>query len=893
MTDAPVSPELLLEEEMKESYLTYAMSVLIDRALPDIRDGFKPVHRRIMYSMRDLNLTAGAKYQKSAKIVGHCLGNYHPHGDTSVYDAMVRMAQDFSLRYMLVDGQGNFGSVDGDPAAAYRYTEARMSRFGEMLLEDIQYDTVPFKPTFDESREEPAVLPGKLPNLLVNGSSGIAVGMATNIPPHNLTEVCQGIIHLIDNPACTVGDLMQFVKAPDFPTGGQVCGTAGLREAYETGRGRVIMRAAIERETIEGRDAFVVTSIPYGLKTQTIKESIQAAHENENVTGLHSVSGGDQKEGLRIEITLKRGEDPDVVLNQLWQHTHLQYTFALNMIALDGGRPRTVSLKRMMQAYVEHRKEVIIRRTRFLLARDEARLHIVAGLLKAIDIIDQIIALIRSAPTSDVARSGLIQTLGFSERQAQAILEMQLRRLTGLERDKLQSEHDALVAAITDYRDILARDERQYAIIKADLVELIEKYGDERRTKIGVWSGDMSMEDLIEDVPCVVTITKSGYIKRLPVDTFRVQRRGGRGVSGGALKGDEDFISQVFTATNHQYLLIFTSLGRVHWLKVYQIPEAAPALLLRLLDVLEEPNVRARIAELLGDLGAAKAYPALRAMLKDLHPNVRSAAESALERLVYRPAYRLNVRTLGAFGVWRGEVEIRDRDWRSVKARQLLQLLLVERGRMIPRDRIMDMLWPGLEADAAANNLRVTLSRLTKAIEPTRPEGAPTYYVMQQGDTYGFNVAADHQYDTATFSTAVDQGRNALMKDERPEAITHFRRAIGLYGGTFLPDCLYEDWSVVERERLSLLFTEASLKLGSLLLEDGHPHEAIGLAWRVLEYDQAQEEAYQLLMRAYGGLGERSTALRLYARCVQALEQELGVEPMPETEEIYEHIRGG
>lgn len=324
-----------------------------------------------------------------------------------------------------------------------------------------------------------------------------------------------------------------------------------------------------------------------------------------------------------------------------------------------------------------------------------------------------------------------------------------------------------------------------------------------------------------------------------------------------------------------------------------QIPEAAPALLLRLLDVLEEPNVRARIAELLGDLGAAKAYPALRAMLKDLHPNVRSAAESALERLVYRPAYRLNVRTLGAFGVWRGEVEIRDRDWRSVKARQLLQLLLVERGRMIPRDRIMDMLWPGLEADAAANNLRVTLSRLTKAIEPTRPEGAPAYYVMQQGDTYGFNVAADHQYDTATFSTAVDQGRNALMKDERPEAITHFRRAIGLYGGTFLPDCLYEDWSVVERERLSLLFTEASLKLGSLLLEDGHPHEAIGLAWRVLEYDQAQEEAYQLLMRAYGGLGERSTALRLYARCVQALEQELGVEPMPETEEIYEHIRGG
>jgi DNA-binding SARP family transcriptional activator len=324
-----------------------------------------------------------------------------------------------------------------------------------------------------------------------------------------------------------------------------------------------------------------------------------------------------------------------------------------------------------------------------------------------------------------------------------------------------------------------------------------------------------------------------------------------------------------------------------------QIPDAAPALLLRLLDQFSAPNVRARIAELLGDLGAAKAYPALRAMLKDRDNNVRLAAESALERLIYRPAYRLNVRTLGAFGVWRGDVEIRDRDWRSVKARQLLQLLLVDRGRMLPRDRIMDMLWPGLEAEAAANNLRVTLSRLTKAIEPTRPEGAPTYYVMQQGDTYGFNVEADHQYDAAEFSEAVDQGRAALQKGQRQEGIAQLRRAISLYGGTFLPDCLYEDWSVVERERLSLLFTEASLKLGNLLLEDGHPHEAIGLAWRVLEYDQAQEEAYQLLMRAYGGLGERSTALRIYTRCVQALEQELGVEPLPETEALHEKIRAG
>jgi DNA gyrase subunit A len=575
MSDATIGmSDLLLEEEMKESYLTYAMSVLIDRALPDIRDGLKPVHRRIMYSMRDLNLTAGAKYQKSAKIVGHCLGNYHPHGDGSVYDAMVRMAQPFSLRYCLVDGQGNFGSIDGDAAAAYRYTEARMTRLGELLMEDIQYETVDFKPNYNSESEEPTVLPAKLPNLLVNGSSGIAVGMATNIPPHNLAEICDGIIHVIDNPACTVGDLMRFVKAPDFPTGGQVCGLAGLREAYETGRGRLVMRAKIVEEEIGGRNALVVTEIPYGVKTETVKQSIVDAAQAERVKGLHNVYGGAVGDGLRLVLELKKGEDPELVLNQLWQNTSLQSTFAVNMIALDGGRPRTVSLKRMMQAWVEHRKEVIVRRTRFLLARDEARLHIIEGLLKAIDIIDQIIALIRASPSTDVARQGLIDDFGFSERQAQAILDMQLRRLTGLERDKLQAENDALVAAITDYKDILARDERQYAMIKADLLELREKYGEGRRTVIGQFAGDVAVEDLIADEPCVVMITKSGYIKRLPVDAFRVQRRGGKGVQGGQLKGDDDFIAQVFTATAHQYLLVFTTLGKVHWLRVYEVPEA-------------------------------------------------------------------------------------------------------------------------------------------------------------------------------------------------------------------------------------------------------------------------------------------------------------------------------
>jgi DNA gyrase subunit A len=567
--------DLLIEEEMKESYLTYAMSVLVDRALPDVRDGLKPVHRRILQSMRDLNLTASAKYQKSAKIVGHALGNYHPHGDTSVYDAMVRMAQDFSLRYLLVDGQGNFGSIDGDAAAAYRYTEARMDRLAGEMLEDIQYDTVDHRDNFDGQRQEPMVLPAKLPNLLVNGSSGIAVGMATNIPPHNLNEVCQAIIHVIDHPGCTVSDLMKFVRAPDFPTGGLICGTAGAREAYETGRGRVIMRARVQREQIDGREALVVTHIPYGIKLSTIKESILVAHNEERVKGMHSVYGGVVGDGIRLVIELKKGEDPEIVLNQLWEHTNLQYNFAINMIALDGGRPRTVSLKRMCQAYVEHRKDVIVRRTRFWLARDEARLHIIVGLLKAIDIIDEIIALIRAAESSEAAKRGLVENFGFSELQAQAILDMQLRRLTGLERDKLQAEHDELVAAITDYKDILARDERQYAIIKADLQHLIEKYGDSRRTEIVAAAGDFNMEDLIEDDPCVVTITKSGYIKRLSVDTFRIQRRGGKGVSGGSLKDDEDFVSQMFTATNHQYLLNFTNHGKVYWLKVYDIPEGA------------------------------------------------------------------------------------------------------------------------------------------------------------------------------------------------------------------------------------------------------------------------------------------------------------------------------
>ncbi len=565
---------LLIEEEMRESYLTYAMSVLVDRALPDLRDGLKPVHRRILQSMRDLNLTAGAKYQKSATIVGHCLGRYHPHGDTSVYDAMVRLAQDFSLRYTLADGQGNFGSIEGDSAAAYRYTEARMSPLGDMMMEDIQYDTVQHRKNFDGEHEEPTVLPAKLPNLLVNGSSGIAVGMATNIPPHNLREVCDAIIHLLEQPSATVAELMRFIRAPDFPTGGYICGTAGLREAYETGRGRVVMRARIEKDVHDHRDCLIVTEIPYGIKLGTIIESISQAHADERLKGLNNVNNLSSDGKIRLMLGLKKGEDPDLMLNLLWEHTNLQYSFAINMVALDGGRPRTVNLRRMCQAYIEHRKEVIVRRTRFLLIREEARIHIVEGQLKAIDVIDEVIRIIRAAESVEAARQQLIAAFAFSERQAQAILDMQLRRLTGLERGRLESERAELQKAIDDYRDLLARDERQYALIREDLVRLREKHGDDRRTEIIAAASDLVMEDLIEDRPCANTLTHSGYVKRLPTETFRLQRRGGKGDSGGSLKNEEDFLARVFAATNHQTLLVFTTMGKAYMLKAYQIPES-------------------------------------------------------------------------------------------------------------------------------------------------------------------------------------------------------------------------------------------------------------------------------------------------------------------------------
>ncbi|MCX8039292.1 MAG: DNA gyrase subunit A [Planctomycetota bacterium] len=565
--------DIHIYQEMHESYLAYAVSVLIDRALPDIRDGLKPVHRRILQTMHDLKLTPGRKFLKSAKIVGDCLGNYHPHGDSAVYDAMVRMAQDFSLRYPLVDGQGNFGSIDGDAAAAYRYTEARMAPPALDMLADIEYDTVDHRPSFDGRLQEPTVLPSRLPNLLVNGSSGIAVGMATNIPPHNLREVCAAIRCVIDRPECTVDELMQHLPAPDFPTGGLICGTAGVRLAYETGNGSVLVRARIARETIDGRECLVVSEIPYGIKLNTIYESIQQAHEAGKVTGLAGMHGGVVGNGIRLVLTLKKGEDPELVLNQLWQHTSLQHSISINLVALDGGRPRTVTLKRMITAWLEHRQEVICRRTRFLLARDEARLHIVDGLLRAIDAIDAVIATIRAAASSEAARARLIADFAFSERQAQAILDMPLRRLTGLERQQLLEERQQLVAAIADYQDILQRVERRHQIIKNELAAVEAAYGDQRRTQIGPPVDALADEQLIPDAPCLVTMTAKGYIKRMPVEAFRVQRRGGRGVIGSALK-DDDAIAKAFTATTHQHVLVFTASGRCHWLRVWRIPAA-------------------------------------------------------------------------------------------------------------------------------------------------------------------------------------------------------------------------------------------------------------------------------------------------------------------------------
>jgi DNA gyrase subunit A len=566
----------LIEDEMRESFIDYSMSVIVQRALPDVRDGLKPVHRRILFAMHEAGLSPNRPYKKSATVVGDVLGKYHPHGDASVYDALVRMVQDFSLRYPLVDGQGNFGSVDGDPAAAYRYTEAKLAPIATEMLADIDKDTVDFAPNFDDRLEEPRVLPARIPNLLVNGSSGIAVGMATNIPPHNLREVADACIHLIENPDATVDDLHAFVKGPDFPTGGLIYGRDGIREAYETGRGRVLMRARAEIEEREGGkgERIVIREIPFQVNKSRLIEQIAELARDKKIEGIADLRDESDRDGMRIVVDLKRDAIPHIVLNLLFKHTQMQSTFGVIMLSLVGGVPRILTLREMLYHYVEHRHDVLLRRTRFELAKALEREHILEGLKIAVDNIDEVIRIIRGSDTTAEAGASLRERFGLSERQTDAILNMRLARLTGLEIEQLEAELAEIRATIADLRDILENRERRLTIIKEDLREVADKYGDERRTDIMGATGSFSIEDLIADEEMVITVSHTGYIKRVPVDTYRAQARGGRGISGMQTK-EEDWVEQIFLASTHDYLMFFTQQGQCYWLKVHEIPQGS------------------------------------------------------------------------------------------------------------------------------------------------------------------------------------------------------------------------------------------------------------------------------------------------------------------------------
>ena len=565
---------LNIEEELKKSFISYAMAVIVTRALPDVRDGLKPVHRRILYSMNEMGITPDKPFRKSARIVGDVLGKYHPHGDTSVYDAMVRLAQDFSIRYMLVEGQGNFGSVDGDGAAAMRYTEARLSKLSMEMVRDIEKETVDFYPNFDETLMQPAVMPSRFPNLLVNGSSGIAVGMATNIPPHNLGEVIDACVHYIDHPDCTVDDLMQFVKGPDFPTGGVILGRRGIYDAYHEGRGRIIVRAKSEIEEMsQGRQRIVVTEIPYMVNKAKLIEKIAEMVHEKTVEGISDIRDESDREGMRIVIELKRDVNANVVLNTLYKHTQLQDTFGAIMLALVDGTPKILSLRQMIHHYLEHQEDVIRRRTQYDLNKAEARSHILEGLIIALDNIDEVIALIRASQTTQEAREGLMSRFGLSERQAQAILDMRLQRLTGLERDKIEAEYAELQKLIAYYREVLANESMVLGIIKDEITEIKRKYADERRTEISALEGEIDMLDLIAEEDMVVTLTHYGYVKRLPKATYRAQKRGGKGIVGATTR-EEDFVEQMYVVNTHDTLMFFTNRGRVYQLNCYQIPEA-------------------------------------------------------------------------------------------------------------------------------------------------------------------------------------------------------------------------------------------------------------------------------------------------------------------------------
>jgi DNA gyrase subunit A len=562
-----------IEEEMRKSYLDYAMSVIVGRALPDIRDGLKPVHRRVLYTMQGLGLNWNRAYKKAARIVGDCMGKYHPHGDAPIYEALVRMVQEFSLRYPLVDGQGNYGSIDGDPPAAMRYTEARLAKIAHEMLADIDKDTVDFVPNFDESEQEPIVLPTRIPNLLVNGSAGIAVGMATNIPPHNLREIIDGLVLLVDDPAAPIERLMEVVTGPDFPTAGYLYGRGGIREAYTTGRGTITLRAKATTEKGRGgREAIVISELPYQVNKANLIEKISELSSDKKIDGITEIRDETNREGIRVVLELARGALPEIVLNQLFKHTQMQTTFGIIMLALVDRRPQVCNLKQMLEAFVSFRREIVTRRTRYELARAEERAHILAGLRKAVDQIDLVIRLIREAESPDAARAALMTRLELSEVQARAILDMRLQRLTQLERHRIVEEHQQVLQLIEELKAILASDVRLMEIIRAELLAVREEYGDARRTEIVTETTELTIEDLLADEEMVVTITRSGYIKRTHVEAYRSQRRGGKGVTGMETK-EEDIVADLFVASTHSSLLFFTNLGRVHWLKVHEIPE--------------------------------------------------------------------------------------------------------------------------------------------------------------------------------------------------------------------------------------------------------------------------------------------------------------------------------
>lgn len=588
-----------IETQMKSAYIDYSMSVIVARALPDARDGLKPVQRRVLFGMMELGVLANRSYKKSARIVGEVLGKYHPHGDSSVYEAMVRMAQDWSLRYPLVDGQGNFGSIDGDGAAAMRYTEARLQKIAEELLNDINKNTIDFQLNFDDTLQEPTVLPAKIPNLLINGASGIAVGMATNMPPHNLSEVIDGVVAYIDNHDITIPELMKFIKAPDFPTGGIIYGYDGVKDAYETGRGRIVMRAETKIESDEhGRDNIIVTSIPYQVnKSEMIKRTADLVNDKK-IDGISDIRDESDRTGLRIVYELKRDAITNVVLNKLYQSTQLQSSFSVNNICLVKGRPMLLNLKQLIQYFVEHRHEVVIRRTQFELSEAEKRAHVLEGLLIALDHLDEVIALIRASKTPDEARNGLMETFNLSEIQSKAILDMRLQRLTGLERDKIRDEYEELLKMIEYYRSILASETLLMEIIKKELLEIKENYGDEARTQIVYSANDYRIEDTIADEDVVITISHMGYIKRTPLSEYRKQNRGGRGAKGSDIR-DEDFLEYLYVASMHNYMLFFTEKGKAFWLRVYEIPEGTKTskgrAIQNLINIEPEDKVRAFI----------------------------------------------------------------------------------------------------------------------------------------------------------------------------------------------------------------------------------------------------------------------------------------------------------